>query len=366
MNKKLTVLVLTGALACAMALPAMAAETTAVPISAPVSMEETMSLPDSVLYYGTVQEIVKDENGNITQLRMVSDRYGEYVMNITEQTVWIDSGRHAASDPTDLQEGESVYVFHSSVETRSLPPQSAAFAVVRNIPMDAGCAQYHEVEEVSLQNGQLKITTDNGGLFIFADDETELSMYRNDAALSLEDIQVGNHVIAWYGAVADSYPGQAHASYLMLLPGEVQIAEETVTRGELAMMMYEQAGKPSVDFAMEYSDVADDAQYAEAIRWVTSKGYMGGYGDGTFGPDDAVSREQLVTILWRYEGSPMLMDYAGLTQFSDVGDISLWAQPAFAWGHQRGYISAVEEGILAPKGDATQEMAETILSALAK
>lgn len=135
-------------------------------------------------------------------------RYGEYVMNITEQTVWIDSGRHAASDPTDLQEGESVYVFHSSVETRSLPPQSAAFAVVRNIPMDAGCAQYHEVEEVSLQNGQLKITTDNGGLFIFADDETELSMYRNDAALSLEDIQVGNHVIAWYGAVRIVIPGR--------------------------------------------------------------------------------------------------------------------------------------------------------------
>ena len=50
MNKKLTVLVLTGALACAMALPAMAAETTAVPISAPVSMEETMSLPDSAQY----------------------------------------------------------------------------------------------------------------------------------------------------------------------------------------------------------------------------------------------------------------------------------------------------------------------------
>ena len=87
MNKKLTVLVLTGALACAMALPAMAAETTAVPISATVSTEEAVSLSDSVLYYGTVQEIVKDESGNITQLRMVSDRYGEYVMNISEQTV---------------------------------------------------------------------------------------------------------------------------------------------------------------------------------------------------------------------------------------------------------------------------------------
>lgn len=366
MNKKLTVLVLTGALACAMTLPAMAAETAAVPISAPVSTEEAVSLPDSVLYYGTVQEVVKDENGNIMQLRMVSDRYGEYVMNISDQTVWIDSGRHAASDPSDLQEGESVYVFHSAIETSSLPPQSAAFVVVRNIPMDAGCAQYHEVEAVSLENGQLKITTDNSGLYIFADDETELSMYRDDAALSLEDIPVGSHVMAWYGAVADSYPGQAHASYLMLLPDEAQSAEDTLTRGELAMMMYEHAGKPTVNYSMEYSDVANDAQYAKAICWVTSEGYMGGYGDGTFGPDDTVSREQLVTILWRCEGSPMLMDYPGLSQFDDAGDISLWAQPAFAWAHQKGYISADEEGSLAPKGDATQEMAETMLRALVK
>ena len=54
MNKKLTVLVLTGALACAMALPAMAAETTAVPISATVSTEEAVSLSDSVLYLSLI------------------------------------------------------------------------------------------------------------------------------------------------------------------------------------------------------------------------------------------------------------------------------------------------------------------------
>ena len=366
MNKKLTVLVLTGALACAMALPAMAAETTAVPISATVSTEEAVSLSDSVLYYGTVQEIVKDESGNITQLRMVSDRYGEYVMNISEQTVWIDSGRHTASDPATLQEGEGLYVFHSAVETRSLPPQSAAFAVVRNIPMDAGCPQYHRVEEVSLENGQLKITTDNGGLYLLTGEDTIFSFYGSDQAVDLEDIQAGSCVMAWYDSYAAVYPGQAYATHLMLLPGEAQDAEDTLTRGELAMMMYEQAGKPTVNFAMEYSDVADDAQYTEAIRWVTSEGYMGGYGDGTFGADDAVSREQLVTVLWRYAGSPILMDYPGLTQFDDVGDISLWAQPAFAWAHQKGYISAVEEGILAPNGDATQEMVETILSELVR
>ena len=225
MNKKLTVLVLTGALACSMALPAMAAQTAAVPISAPVSTEAAVSLPGSVLYYGTVQEIVKDAEGNIAQLRMTSDRYGEYVMNITEQTVWIDSGRKEASDPATLQEGERVYIFHSAVETRSLPPQSAAFAVVRNIPMDARCAQYHKVEAVSLENGQLTIATDNGGLHLMADQDTALSFYGSDKAAALEDIQAGGYVMAWYSTVAASEPGQAHATHLMLLPGETQVQD---------------------------------------------------------------------------------------------------------------------------------------------
>lgn len=105
MNKKLTVLVLTGAMACAMALPAMAAGNTATPTSTPVSAEISVSLPDSVLYYGTVQEIVKDAEGNITQLRMNSERYGAYVMNLTDQIVWIDSGRRTASEPAALREG---------------------------------------------------------------------------------------------------------------------------------------------------------------------------------------------------------------------------------------------------------------------
>lgn len=366
MKKKLTVLVLTGALACTMALPAMAADVTAVPISAPVSSGELAALPDSVLYYGTVQEIVKGANGSITQLRMTSERYSEYVMNISEETVWIDSGKQTASDPSTLQAGEGLYVFHSPAETSSLPPQSAAFAVVRNIPMDAGCAQYHEVEAVSLEDGQLKITTDNGGLILLADENTGLSFYGSDAAASLTDIQAGDYVMAWYGAVAQSYPGQAYANHVMLLSGDPQPTTDTLTRGELVMMMHEKAGKPVVNYAMNYSDVAGDADYAEAIRWATSEGYVGGYGDGTFCPDDTVSREELVTILWRYNGSPMLMDYTDLSQFSDADEISQWAQPALAWAHQKGYIATVDGSRLDPQGDATRALAESILNVSVK
>ena len=361
MKKKLTALILAGALSCAIAVPAAAADSRRPLISpAPIS-EETPSISHSVLYYGTVKAIIKDEAGVPRQLHMTSERYGEYVMNLSEQTVWIDSGNHTAADPVDLREGEGIYVFHSPAATRSLPPQSTAYAVVRNVPMDAGCAQYHQVEEVTQENGQWKITTDNGGLFILADEKTGLSIYDSEEEAALEDIRAGGWVMAWYEGYAAVYPGQTYAHHLMLLPTQ---EEETLTRAQLVTMLHEHAGKPVVNYAMKYSDVSEDAGYAEAVRWAASEGIASGHGNGKFGPDDTVSREQLVTILWRYAGSPMLMDYPGLTTFQDIGELSVVAQPAMAWAHQKGFISALEGALLAPRSPAALELARTILAQL--
>lgn len=365
MNKNLTALILTGALACAMTLPAMAAGNPAVPvISDDPTAEEQLPLPDSVLYYGTIREIGKDEDGSISRLWLESDRYGEYVMNISPDTAWIDSGNHTAFDPAGLKEGERVYVFHSPVSTRSLPPQSEAFVVVRNIPADAGCAQYHEVESVDRKDGTLTITTDNGGLLIRADQKTGVSRCGEKGACTLEDIQAGDKVMAWYDAVAESYPGQTYASHLMLLSASAVPAEETpLTRAELASMLYEKAGKPVVNYAMSYSDVAEDASYAEAVRWAASEGLISGYGDGSFGPNDVVTREQAAVILWRCAGTPMLMDYPGLSQYEDADEISRFAQQAMAWAHQKGLIG--QEGkTLEPQAAVTVEEVDPLLQTL--
>lgn len=220
MNRKLPVLILTGALACAVFSPALAAGVTpaATPIAPRSAAEEVPALPHSVLYYGTVQEILREEDGTPVQLYLESEAFGEYVMNLSEQTAWIDSGNRRTADPADLEVGQSVYVFHSPVATLSLPPQSAAFAVVSNLPMDACAAQLHKVEQVSLEDGRLRITTDNGGLYLTADENSTVTRYGSGQAAALEEIQPGCQVIAWYSAVAQSYPGQAYTSHLMLLP----------------------------------------------------------------------------------------------------------------------------------------------------
>ena len=83
-------------------------------------------------------------------------------------------------------------------------------------------------------------------------------------------------------------------------------------------------------------------------------------------PDsDPASRAVLEAVLALPLKYRMLMDYPGLTQFDDVGEISHFAQSAFAWAHQKGYIAAVEDGKLAPQSAADQELAETIFKEVA-
>lgn len=221
MKRTLSALLVSSALLCAAVLPTMAAESAdpAQTDSAAVQ-EETMS--DSELYYGQVQEIGRDEAGTITSLLLTSEHYGEYVMNISSETVWIDSGERTASDPATLQVGESVYVYHSPVSTRSLPPQSPAFAVVRNVPQDVGAAKYLEVEAVTQnEDGSATITTNNGGLWLTVEADASVTTYAGEKA-SLADLQVGSHVMAWYDIVLLSYPGQAGTDQLMLLPGAAE------------------------------------------------------------------------------------------------------------------------------------------------
>ncbi len=226
MNQKLTALLLSGALVCAMGTQALAAATGEAPDHTPAASTDVQKLPASVLYTGKVTEILKDEKGTITGLRLDSEDDGSYVMTISDETVWIDNQAFTADDPSDLAVGETLNVFRSPVSTRSLPPQSAAIAVVRNVVPDADRAIYHVVEAVEIQgDGNVRITTDNGGLYLFTDKETKAASYLANGSTDVTKLQAGDRIMAWYMAVALSYPGQAHPSSIMILPANTEKPE---------------------------------------------------------------------------------------------------------------------------------------------
>lgn len=362
MKKKLAAFALSGALFCSLGIPALAAEGASSPAAEVTEAESRQLLPDSQLYCGEVKELITGEDGALVSLHMDSPQFGELVMNLSDETFWIDSEKRTASSPSGLQAGEQLYVFHSPITTRSLPPQSAAFAVVRNISQDTGGAQYKKVEAVEVsEDGKIQITTDNGGLFLFAGEETSFSAYVGNAPEGLDGIQAGSHIMAWYDAVALSYPGQAYAQHIMVLNREED--SEPLTRSALAVLLHTAQGSPVVNYALNYGDVDPGAPYAEALRWASSEKLISGYGNGNVGPGDAVNREQMAVIFWRWAGSPMLMDYTGLTGYTDVEDISQFAQSALAWAHQKGLLVPAD-GRLGPKDAVTLTEAEAMLTAL--
>ena len=134
-KKKVLAMALCCMMLCHMGMQAMATERI-VPVSSVESTTAT-TVPDSVLYYGTVTQVQWDEQKNTASVWMQSERYGEVVMLVNDDTCYVDGGAGRAADADDfLQEGQALYVYHSPVMTNSLPGQTVAYAFVGNMPMD--------------------------------------------------------------------------------------------------------------------------------------------------------------------------------------------------------------------------------------
>lgn len=191
--------------------------------------EDVEEMPASATYFGTIESIEKDEEGNVISISLTSEENGDYVMNVTDNTVWVDAVEKVKASQEDLTEGETIYVYHSPVSTRSLPPQSEAFAVVLNVPQDIAVGIYHEVEEVNTTENDTRLLTNNGGLYLVISDETAVKDYETGEVADISAVAEGDHVIAWYDAVAMSYPGQANVSDILVLPAVETVETEADT-----------------------------------------------------------------------------------------------------------------------------------------
>ena len=135
----------------------------------------------------------------------------------------------------------------------------------------------------------------------------------------------------------------------------------SMTRAMLVTVLWRQAGSPVVNYAMDFSDVAEGAWYAEAVRWAAAEGVVGGYGDGRFGPDDPITREQLATILFRHlvgDGAAELADW--LRPYADADQIGAYAVPAMQWAVGHGVLKG-DGDRLDPQGTATRAQVAAVL-----
>lgn len=160
---------------------------------------------------------------------------------------------------------------------------------------------------------------------------------------------------AWYADAVED----VRSDGLMSGTGATTFSPEaTTSRGEIATILHRAAGSPIITGGIQFPDVDGTAYYGNAARWASAEGIVSGYSDGNFGPNDPITREQLVAILWRYAGSPAAD--AG-EDFADEAAISSYATAAVDWARANGIINGKEGNRFAPNGSATRAQVAVIL-----
>ena len=134
------------------------------------------------------------------------------------------------------------------------------------------------------------------------------------------------------------------------------------TRAQLVTILYRLAGEPEPGGDSGFSDVAAGTWYTDAVAWAAENGIVNGTTDTTFAPGEDITREQLVTVLYRYAESKGydVNVSADLSGYPDAGQVQDYAQPAMAWAVAEGIVEGVD-GNLNPTGDATRAQIATIL-----
>lgn len=130
-----------------------------------------------------------------------------------------------------------------------------------------------------------------------------------------------------------------------------------MSRAMVATVLWRMAGTPNVSGISGFSDVKNNLWYSKAITWASNLGIISGYGNGKFGPDDPITREQMAVMLRNYCLKYKKMNTTStnnLTDFSDYKKVSSFAKSAVAWAVDKGIISGTETKKLNPKNNATR------------
>ena len=163
---------------------------------------------------------------------------------------------------------------------------------------------------------------------------------------------------AWY---ADAVQYAVDKGMMNGIGNNLFAPEATTNRGMIVTVLYRLDGEPNAS-ASSFVDVAGDAYYAKAVAWASANGIVNGYGNGKFGPNDAITREQFAAILYRYaqyKGYDVTA-VASLDAFSDAQTVSAYAVPALRWAVGAGVVNG-SDGKLNPQSGATRAQAAQLL-----
>ena len=129
------------------------------------------------------------------------------------------------------------------------------------------------------------------------------------------------------------------------------------TRAQIVTFLWRAAGSPAPKSMSSFTDVPADAFYAKAVAWAVENGITSGTGESKFSPNATCTRAQAVTFLYRASGSPAV---SGSAEFSDVATNAYYAD-AVAWAAKKGITTGIGGGLFGSDNDCTRGQIVTFL-----
>ncbi|MCI5498671.1 MAG: S-layer homology domain-containing protein [Clostridiales bacterium] len=145
-------------------------------------------------------------------------------------------------------------------------------------------------------------------------------------------------------------------------PGSLFGPDDATTRGMIVTILYRLEGEPAAG-SSDFTDVPAGQYYTDAVAWAAANGIVNGYGDGAFGPEDPIAREQMAAILYRYAAYKEydVTARGDLSGYTDADQISPYAMDAMAWVNGEGILAGTSATTLDPAGTTTRAQSATIL-----
>lgn len=268
---------------------------------------------------------------------------------------------HAGSSGTSSSSGgSSSYSIrvagteHGSISVKPNSAKPGAVVTVTAVP-DSGWTLNQLT--VTGAGQQLALEDKGEGIFTFTMPKANVEVkgvFAREGELPFGDVKEGD----WYwNAVRYVYENG-------LMVGTSASAfgpNQEVSRGMVVTILYRMAGSPDAGVP-NFTDVPAGQYYTSAVAWAAANGVVSGYGDGRFGPNDTITREQMTLILQGYARltGQDVSARADLSGYTDAGRISGYALESVRWACAEGLITGTSSTTLSPSGTATRAQAAVI------
>lgn len=208
--------------------------------------EAPVEMPEYAIISGEVLEASVTEEGIVESVLVKTSDETELQLNLSyDNTVMIDADGMPVSF-AGLEVGTKIYAVHSMAQTMSLPPQSAALAIVY-LGEDEVAPKYMEVKTLVSEEGKTAFESTDGNYLIAYDETTEFITYKTRNIVTAADLKEGSRVFAWYGMSTKSIPEKALSTKILILPEQI-VPTETGEEEKEAVIIGAEIGGVAIDF----------------------------------------------------------------------------------------------------------------------